>query len=244
MSLDSFKTSAGQSSRNRSAQTSVNQHAGIRETSRDKAYLVGVIMGDASVHQTSDGRKLLKLTATDKEFVSRFARVFCDMAGLNWSGFEHEDTQITAYHSAKDQGNHADTYEVSKSIAPVYDHLKSYEEPDPDTIMEEFKGHYPWLLRGLWDAEGSVGKESGRISFVNTDERIKEIYIRLLNEVIGIERDSPDLYIKTDSQGQDSIVRIPARYSAEFIMKVNPTIERKRYRLEQNADNSQFNGGN
>jgi hypothetical protein len=60
---------------------------------------------------------------------------------------------------------------------------------------------------------------------------------------MSIERDSKDLYIKTDSQEQDSIVRIPAAYSGDFLMKVNPTIERKRYRLEQTTSNAAFNGG-
>lgn len=243
MSLESFKTESGQKHSGRGSGAKVDESAGIRGTSRDKAYLVGVIMGDASVHQTSDGRKLIKLQVADKEFVTRFARVFCSLSGLNWSGFEHEDTQITACSYEGKQGNHADTYEVTKGIAPVYGHLDQYQDPDPDSIMEEFKGYYPWLLRGLWDAEGSVENSSGRISFVNTDERIKEIYIRLLERVIGIERDSTDLYIKTDSQGQDSIVRIPAAYSGQFMTKVNPTIERKRYRLEKRMSDAVFNRG-
>jgi hypothetical protein len=213
----------------------VNPHAGVGEVGDDKAWLVGVIMGDASVYQTSDGRKLLSLNVADKEFATRFGRVFCSLTGLNWSGFEDESTQVTCVSYEGKQGNHSDTYEVSKSIAPVYEHLNSYQNPNPNEVMEEFEECYPWLLRGLWDAEGSIDT-IGHIGFVNTDEDIKEIYVRLLEEVFDTSRDTGDIAFKTDSQGQDSIVRLSKQYINEFLFVVNPTIERKRYRLEKQSD--------
>lgn len=243
MTLDSFKTEGSSHRGHRGPGVSVNQNSGIQSVSRDKAYLVGVIMGDASVYKTSDGRKLLKLQAADKEFVTRFARVFCNLTDLNWSGFKHEDTEVTCCEYAGRDDKHSDTYEVSKGIAPVYEHLSSYGEMHPCDILEEFEGYYPWLLRGLWDAEGSVCSESGRITFVNTDKSIRELYIALLDEVLTVDVDSDELYVKTDSQGNNTIVRIPARYSEEFLMKVNPTIERKRYRLENRTEQFEAEGG-
>lgn len=243
MSLDDFTTESGKKHKGRSDPTKVYCTDSLVEPSRDKAYFVGVLMGDASLYSTTESRKMLKLGVADKEFVTRFGRVFCNLTNLNWHGFEHEETDVSTHEYSGKKGNHSKVYEVTKGIAPIYDYLKQYTSPEPDTILDELDGYHPWLLRGLWDSEGSVDSDNGRISFTNIDGNIKEIYIRLLESVLGEELDTGDIYIKKDSAGRESIVRIPAKYSEQFMRQVNPTIERKRYRLEQRVTSAVYNRG-
>lgn len=217
----------------------------MKEYTEDLGYIIGVILGDASVFE-SNSKKYIALVVEDKEFAIEFAERFCNWSGLKWKGWSIQDTQITC----KQVQKQSDTYwRVQKGCAEVYESLMYYQnnEWDIDDLLNSSEGFKTALLRGLWDSEGSISKNNV-ISFTNSNMDTIHLYMRLVDELVGPELDMEWEWL-TESEsgrkyGEFSVsslkgtneiarsVRFSTSYNNKFYDVVQPTIERKIERLD------------
>lgn len=197
------------------------------EVSADKAYVMGVLMGDGCVNIDDS----IILSVTDKEFAEEFGRRLCSWTGLVWDGFDSDKTQVGCNVQEKYTGeNHNDQYVVKKGITEIEAHVRQYKYPhDSDAILEEFEGYHAEMLRGLWDSEGWVRKD-GRIGFGNGHIPTCKIYCKLLESVVGVPKSNISVY---ESQPRFHEVMIPFRYADQFFNSVEPTIKRKADKLKE-----------
>lgn len=185
-----------------------------KEPSSNKAYIVGVILGDASV--SSD--KTIQLQVNDKEFAKAFAIKLCSYLDLNWYGWEDEKTQL---YTTKTRNN---MWRVQRGVSSLYSHLLKYQRVESsEDIIDEFKKYAPSLLRGLWDSDGSFDSSHG-IRFSNSRDGTIDIYANLLRKEVNTN----DITVSEKGHRGTRTVRLPCSYTEEFFYLVNPTIERKR----------------
>lgn len=201
--------------------------------SPEKAYVIGAYLGDGHIPDT----KQLTLNAKDKEFAVEFARKLCEFLNLEWGGWSSSNTEVTC--SRRKDG----MYTVKKSISPVYDVFRDYDSMsfDPLKVKREYDGCSRFMLRGLWDAEGSIDSKK-RVNFANTSDKIVELYIELVEDAViseYIDRWGPNKdrqYYKnkltvTDSDGLMNVY-LPSVLRHTFYKTVSPTIQRKRERFK------------
>lgn len=234
MALDDF---VSPNHRDYSHNTATTLTSDMEVPSAEKAYIVGCMHGDVSLYETTDGRKIISLGTIDKEFAEEFGKMFCAWTGLNWSGFGSDSTEVTTTTYNPKGVNNSRVYEVKKGVAPLYSELHSFKECDWEHTVNYFSDFKRELLRGLWDSEGHVDK-SARVEFVNTDPRTVKMYRYLTEQVLGIRRGESGYSMKKDSQGDETIVRVPGRYLKKFMTQVNPTIERKKARMNSLLNNN------
>lgn len=202
------------------------------EPSSEKAYVIGAYLGDGHI---SDAKQLV-LNVKDVEFAIEFARKLCKFLNLEWGGWDDDATEIIC--SKRKDG----MYAVKKSISPVYDIFRKYDamEFDPVDVKNEYVDHPESMLRGLWDAEGSIDTNK-RVHFYNTSDKIIELYIELVTDAViknHIDEKGFDVltqYYKdkltvTESNGLMDVY-LPAELRRTFYKTVSPTIKRKRDRF-------------
>jgi intein-encoded DNA endonuclease-like protein len=138
----------------------------------DLAYILGVIKGDGCV---SVAQRRVILSATDKDFVSEFKRAL-----ENWSEFSarfySRDIKKPVY--IKNRKTQWVSYIDSKDAAEF---LADFDVHKIQTSSAEIKCAF---LKGLFDSEGSVSKDS--VIFYNSNFRIIELVYNLLTD-LGIE---------------------------------------------------------
>lgn len=201
--------------------------------SASKAYLVGALMGDGTINKVDS----FMLPTVDKEFAVEVGKAFCEWSGLEWDGFNSDDTEVSTFIRELEEEEHNDQYVIKKGVSDIADHLRRYKYPDdPKEIINEFSGYKKELVRGLWDAEGSV-KADGRILFTNLDESVVKIYTKTVSDVLrinsvervgdGIKKfKSNEIYKVSRTDGAVNVV-IPSEHKNKFISTVSPTIKRK-----------------
>lgn len=202
----------------------------MKEKTEDLGYIIGVIIGDGGIYSNNDSGKWVSLQSKDKEFVCEFGEVLCEWANLEWHGFDSEKTEVSCYGPIEIDENAADNWKVLKSIASAYDFLLEYQEGNytVSDLLDTNKEFKLGLLRGLWDSEGSISKEWKRVSFVSTEYKVIELYVRLVEEFIGEVR----IY---DGDGKIN-ARIIKEFNNEFFKTVQPTIERKRILFQEDME--------
>jgi hypothetical protein len=199
----------------------------LKQSSADKAYIVGVLLGDGSLVTNNRDEKVIALQAADKDFVVEFGKALCRLADLNWSGYGHEDTEVVTSTHQYNEDNWSDVHSVQKGAASIHYELRKCMNLSARKLREEFDGNAVPLLRGLWDSEGSIESKTSRVIFTNEDKKVLKLYVELLNTVFDADSVASDTYIKEDSTTDCSHVVLPNSYTHEFLEKVNPTIQRK-----------------
>lgn len=191
------------------------------EVSADKAYVMGVLMGDGCV----DVANSMVLSVTDKDFAEEYARRFCSWTGLVWDGFDSDKTQVGCNVQEKYTGeNHNDQYVVKKGVTEIEAHVRQYKYPNSSkSIVDEFGDYKTELLRGLWDSEGYI-KDDGRVGFSNGHGNTFDIFTDLVTSTIDVNYSELTI---TEYDRDYRVCLIPHRYTQEFIDAVSPTIQRK-----------------
>jgi len=190
------------------------------EPSSDKAYILGVLMGDGCVNVD----KSMILAVADKDFACEYGRKFCSWAGLEWHGFDDNRTQVSCNIRELEDDNHSEQYVVKKGVADIAPHLLQYKYPsDAQSVVDEFESYEVEMLRGLWDSEGWV-KKDGRVGFANGHIPTVEIYLDILHYTLEIDKSDISVY---EYDSSHVVVMIPSRLRTEFMDIIDPTIQRK-----------------
>lgn len=211
----------------------VNISEDIKEPSTNKAYIYGVLLGDAYLHSTSNGYRSIRLETKDKEFAVGFGKRLCKWVNITWNGFNSENTDVTCSISSGSSGNK--TWIISKGDTDLYNYLLDvYELNIPMySLLNQFNNNQKKLMvRGLWDSEGSIRKDYKTIRFSNKNDCVINIYIELLHSLMDIDYNE----FSFSSNNNVTNIRIPSKYLEEFYKIVNPTIKRKRNRFKKHLE--------
>lgn len=214
----------------------------MESESYEKAYIIGVLLGDGCLTKSSKGDVSIQLVAKDKEFIEEFGELFCQWADLEWHGWGSEYTELCCYGPLFE--NHSDKakcYGVSKGFNAGYEHINNILSYDCNDMIETFDNYRIELVRGLWDSEGSIS--SNRVRFASSEPRIINMYIKLLGDMLDISVSGcswaseskygiklGDFYIFENSGFENSgvyNVALPADKTDRFVNMVQPTISRK-----------------
>jgi len=177
----------------------------VYSPSKELAYIVGVLLGDGSFrYQTSKTRKsyVIIFASKDKDLMDYFVKSF-----NRWSQYTPVISIIKSdYHRFP---NNRISYCQKAWITQIcfkeaWYFLKQFRD-NPQFCLKFFPEKYwKWILKGLWDAEGSVclhGPNNLRTHFVNSDASILSLYKKILerfNFIYSVyvrEGDSRDICI-------------------------------------------------
>lgn len=180
-------------------------------------YIVGVCLGDANI-----STRCLNLTVTDKDFIDYFA--YC----LETIGFK-PSIQYDAY---KKTGKQRNQHRCAVYSSKFCSFLKSIR--NTNWCKSQDKNIQLYILKGLWDSEGSIKSKNKTISFANTNKDIVELYSDILFNVVGIPS---NVYTGVSRLGTYEIVCYHVTFSKKIYRKqfmniVGVTIDRKREKLE------------
>ncbi|WP_245610462.1 LAGLIDADG family homing endonuclease [Thermococcus celericrescens] len=147
------------------------------------SYIIGVYLGDGSIHMKGNGRYVVKLKVIDREFAEEFANALEKLGVRAAMGFERDSTRV-------------DRFYVEGSNKALFQLLSG-----PRERLLSLAGEYPTeFLRGFFDSEGfpaiSAGKTfTVRVAAVNSDLMVLE-FVRKLLETLGIRSEISKLYSK------------------------------------------------
>ncbi len=153
-------------------------------SSKELAYITGLVLGDGSLRfQKSKERTsyVIFFSSKDKDLMESFVDSF-----KAWSNYipkiymRHDGWRKFPSGS---QSYYHKNFCTQISFQNAYFVIKKFKD-DPLYCIHFFhKNHYGWLLKGLWDAEGSIriNNKSLRIHFANKDTRIINLYTSLLD---------------------------------------------------------------
>ena len=158
-------------------------HDVARKPSKELAYIIGLLIGDGSFRyqKSSDRTSYVIFFATkDKDLMDYFVENF-----KNWSGYEPRisirkdgyrkfPNGITSYFHQ--------VYFTQIGFKNAWVLLKHFYD-EPLRVLDFFhKDHHKWILKGLWDAEGSIRKDRFGITFSNGNNKVISLYTTLLYE--------------------------------------------------------------
>ncbi|WP_297129173.1 LAGLIDADG family homing endonuclease [Thermococcus sp.] len=105
--------------------------------SPELSYIIGVYLGDGSIHQKSNGRYLIKLKVVDKEFAETFSKTLLSLGVNSTFGFERDASRVNRGY-------------VEASNKELFMFLNK-----PVDKLIETAEYYPTeFLRGFFDSEG------------------------------------------------------------------------------------------
>lgn len=141
------------------------------EPSPELSYVIGVYMGDGSIHKKSNGRYLIKLKVVDKEFAEAFASSLERLGIKATLGFERDSTRV-------------DRFYVEGSNKTLFQLLSSSKE-NLFFLAEKYPREF---LRGFFDSEGFPTIYAGksfevRVGVVNSDVGTLKFTKKLLQQL-------------------------------------------------------------
>ncbi|WP_232461784.1 LAGLIDADG family homing endonuclease [Thermococcus pacificus] len=175
------------------------------EPSPELAYVIGVYLGDGSVHLKSNGRYVVKLKVIDKEFAEAFANALKKLGIGVTIGFERDSTRV-------------DRHYVEGSNKSLFQLLTGSRK----RLLSLARKYPREFLRGFFDSEGfpviSAGKSfKVEVAAVNSDLEVLEFAQEALEE-LGINSKISKLY----SRGHRVVIR-GEEYSSNvdmFILRI------------------------
>ncbi len=201
----------------------------LLEPSPELAYVIGVVAGDGWAHKTRSGGYRVGAVVKDREFAEEFSRCLGLVLGrdppepkpVKDGLFRVCARSKTLYHI------------LQKPIDMGM--IRPFIEYSEDCIRS--------FLRGFFDSEGSVEKNTAKIRCFNTDIKLLE-YVQKLLKVLGIEATGPRIWIREGTTykilGKIGIVKknvctitVRAKDRLKFYRVVGFTITRKQQRLEE-----------
>lgn len=153
------------------------------EPSPELSYIIGVYLGDGSIHRKSNGRYLIKLKVIDKEFAEAFAKSLESLGVKATWGFERDSTRVDRFYV---EGSNKTLFQLlSSSKGTLF------------SIAEECPREF---LRGFFDSEGFPTVYAGKaftvqVAAVNSDTVTLE-FVKKMLAGIGIRSKIAKLYPK------------------------------------------------
>lgn len=193
-------------------QTSFCDH--IYESSAEKAYIIGCLVGDGHINKENYS---IKLSVIDEEFRDEFQ--------ISLSSFIRKNRDKIS--TGIDESHTSDQYYCILHGKELVDHIMKYVSEWRSWIEEFNKRQKLFLCRGLWDSEGSV-TEKGTIRFHNTDEELINLYEHCLTETTAIPSDG----ITRSRQEGLITLYLEKQYNRWFYINVSPTIQRKNEKIK------------
>jgi len=163
----------------------------IAETSKELAYIIGIIHGDGSVSKSKNKswyRYIIELATIDKEFAEVFSKVMAKLLSVNY----HKP-----YWSEKER-----KWRVTYRSKAFYLWYKRTEEQGLEGFKEYIecsKETVKYYLRGLYDSEGYNYKNK-RICLYNTKKQLLKYIQYLLNRYYNVIAGGPCLVHKAGSK--------------------------------------------
>lgn len=186
------------------------------------AYVIGVILSDGNIDLK---RKLIRLECKDKDFAEFYAKQFEEWSGITIEAKKQKPR--VRYRNGE-----------MKKQNPMY--MCKIKSVKLVNILERYTNNFRWvhninisrkimLLKGLWDGEGSIYKNSGcwRISFCNTDYKIITLYKNLVRDIFGIETKSYRSKRKNNEKDIYKINIYNEKNLCKFLEIIGVTIKRK-----------------
>ncbi|NJE01107.1 LAGLIDADG family homing endonuclease [Thermococcus sp. JdF3] len=155
----------------------------VTEPSPELSYVIGVYLGDGSIHRKSNGRYLVKLKVIDEEFAKAFAESLQRLGVRTTVGLESDSTRV-------------DRFYVEGSNKTLFQLLSSSKE----TLFSLSERYPVQFLRGFFDSEGFPTVNAGKtfdvkVGVVNSDVQVLKFAKKLLKE-LGIRSRMVKLYSK------------------------------------------------
>ena len=196
-------------------------------------YILGVLLGDATVTTGGKYKYKIKLKAWDREFVERFSRYLSTI--LNKKYRKPMRTEETLYI-------------VEYYSKAFYDWFKNTSLNDLKDYVEHCRECKKAFLRGLFDSEGSHSANKA-IYFYNTDRELIDYTCKLLSE-FGIIFKGPYITIKAGDKIRAPkkkwtkseyitakkdlwTIQISGRYARKFLREIGFSIRRKQLGLKK-----------
>jgi len=179
--------------------------------------LIGWYIGDGHINEYGNGK--FSFASNADEQISIISGL-CDKLGFEYSVFENSRGDITIYiPDFKEDlewngecGNKTETVRV------------------PDNAYNWDEGRTSSLLRGLFDAEGSVSKKS-QIQFNTVSEGLADDVERLLQK-LGIDSTRQNIEKKNSCHNTQYRIHIPAHYNSVFSQQIGFRMDHKQKRVE------------
>ena len=174
--------------------------------SPELSYVVGVFLGDGSVHLKNNGRYIIKLKVIDLEFAEAFADALKKLGIGVTVGFERNSTRVNRFYA---EGSNKTLFQLLTG---------------PREKLFSLAGGYPVeFLRGFFDSEGFPSISAGKtfrveVATVNSDSVVLE-FVRGLLGALGINSRISKLY----SKGHRVVIRdkeYPANVDM-FILRIS-----------------------
>src|SRR3989338_4082896 len=153
-------------------------------SSKELAYIAGLILGDGSLRfQKSKERTsyVISFSSKDKDLMESFINSFKIWSNYKPKIYVRHDGWRT-FPSGSNSYYHKN-FCTQIGFQDAYFIIKKFKNNPLYCIHFFHQKHYRWLLKGLWDAEGSIriNNKSLRIHFANKDRRIINLYQYMLN---------------------------------------------------------------
>ncbi|ASJ09041.1 DNA endonuclease [Thermococcus siculi] len=155
------------------------------------SYVIGVYLGDGSIHNKGNGKYRIKLKVVDREFSEAFYSALQKLGLHPVFGFENDSTRVGRFY-------------VEGSSKALYEFLKN-----PLESLFRMAELYPAeFLRGFFDSEGFPVVSAGKrfrvhVEAVNSNLKLLEFSKSLLETKFGIT----SAVFKMYSKGQRVIIR-------------------------------------
>lgn len=209
-----------------------------------EAYIVGVILGDGCIardYRRDDHHGDFRLSTVDKDFGIEVGKQLCKLLSLEWNGWDSDKTKLTTFNIIQNNKySKSKIWRVCKTLTgDIFKYLFRYQNLNGEGIIQlenEFQWHKKDLVRGLWDSEGSINKQYANVRFVNTNQYIVDLYMKLTSDILNIKFTNPRytygiFSTRTEIRkgGKDIYsAALLNRYANKFFKEIDPTIERKR----------------
>lgn len=155
------------------------------------SYVIGVYLGDGSIHNKDNGKYRIKLKVVDREFAEAFYNALKTLGLHPVFGFENDSTRVNRFY-------------VEGSSKALYGFLKN-----PIEFLFEVAELYPAeFLRGFFDSEGFPVVSAGKrfrvyVEAVNSNLKLLEFSRKLLETKFKIT----SAIFKMYSKGQRVVIR-------------------------------------
>jgi len=184
-------------------------------------YVYGVLITDGYISDQGIG-----LETIDKEFCDRFqefAEEKFGVEGRRYNGKERKNEirgdKFTSQETEIFRLNSVNLLEHLEDVN-IIEELKKLE--DRELQIE--------ALKGMWDSDGSLNVEGRQVVFYKSDESIIDLYTSLISDLIEADYNVID-------KKRTKVCKFGTKKSVKkFYEIVDPTIERKREKLEKMID--------
>lgn len=193
------------------------------DPTEDLAYFLGVMAGDGYI--VSEGG--IGLENKDKEFIDAFASALENQFGLEPRIYKKEADEMEDWRTGKTH-ERSERWVLRKKSVKLRDFCQKI--PDDWILGKKKKLKKAWI-RGLWDSDGCLSKQSNQIFLYNKDEYLINTYNELLDSLFDIEA---KYYEQKNGVFKSYFGQLGQVET--FYKEIKPTIQRKKDNFQKILD--------